>query len=130
MHFHYTNKSFIWKPWKLKKLLDCKVWYKVFKDNMLIKLNNLLSHVIIIRFVLKKNYIFEQVYIYNGRNKKSPAWSKLAARSLPYTALLEKNSIGKWILKSGFSISLRHYLQSHKRVKWKFKGVQTAFNSG
>ena len=29
------------------------------RDNMLIKLNNLLSHVIIIRFVLKRNYIFE-----------------------------------------------------------------------
>ena len=43
---------------------------------ILIKLNNLLSHVIIIRFVLKRNYIFEQVYIYNGRNKKSPPWSK------------------------------------------------------
>ena len=75
------NIRYVW-------LMDCKLWFKVFirfKENMLIELNNLLSHVIIIRFVLKQNYIFEQVYIYNGRNKKSPAWLKLAARSLPYT---------------------------------------------
>ena len=49
--------------------MDFELWFEIFlrfKDNMLIKLNNLLSHVIIIRFVLKKNYIFKQVIIFSS----------------------------------------------------------------
>ena len=49
--------------------MDFELWFEIFlrfKDNMLIKLNNLLSHVIIIRFVLKQNYIFKQVIIFSS----------------------------------------------------------------
>ena len=60
------NIRYVW-------LMDCKLWFKVFirfKENMLIELNNLLSHVIIIRFVLKQ-IIFSNKCIFTMEERKS-----------------------------------------------------------